>query len=175
MAELQVSPPFPEDTATSSQLYNYMQDVRDWLNALQAAIRPRVVERIQVVIGEYPELPTACQWESVGVCDKYQVFVRMRAYRTYWDSIMRAYECTWDSRVAVRIKFDLAVRVRAFLNDAFVLPEHREVDQRERSDAWRKRVQAWVSETEGGVADGGSVNDAVNKLNLLDDSDFFSE
>ena len=174
MAEDLQSPPYPDDLMTSGGLYEQLCELRVWLNQLQDRLRDRVAPVVREHLMSFPELPTLRHWESVGVCDKYSVLQRLRSCRQAWDMLLRQFECVWDSNDAIRGQYDLAWRVHYFLNDAFTLPEHREVAGRANVEKARTEISKIFDELTNGSKSTPAVSvHPAAKLVFLDDAEFF--
>jgi hypothetical protein len=183
-AEIQ-SPPYPDYFSTSRQLYEYMCDLRRWVNSLADSLRPWLSSAVQATISQLPELPDEQVMESVSVVDKCMTLAGMQQLRADWDELLRHFEGDWDSRMALRGRHDFVLRTCAFLTSSLVLAEHRERAQHAVIDRMRKNAESWVKrvqehlpeelrEEAGGDADIPGSAPAAPDVRLLPDEDFFS-
>jgi len=143
-----VSPPFPTDRVTVPRLLNFLAELREWLYdhrdwANRALNMIPGGEGKEVIPAPLPEIPTPERFFQVALTDILSSYIGMRGIRERWDALVRVYEDDWDCKAAVMQRLQLMSAATFLLTHAFMLPEHREMQQEKmakRLSAARRRV-----------------------------------
>lgn len=151
-----VSPPFPRGSPPAAQLYNTMQELRDWV----LANREAVADAGQVPVPR--ELPELRVFTQLGVVTHFSHIAYLRQLREAWDHLVREYEDAWDCRACLQQRAVLVAGAAHFLNEAFLDNETREARAHtaiKRMQRFGERFQKFVERVMGDAGEDEYMQD----------------
>ena len=174
------SPPFPQSTTNVPKLLECLSELRgwvvyyqDWANLTFHEIGGDAEIQIVPIGNQLPTIPTMQHFTLCGVADMFNTYMLMRRIRESWDKMIRTWENDWENKNAIVWRLRTIRMAVQLLNQAFILPEHREA----KVDAFHKKMTRFSQKVARklGVPDelmgGKDAFDFLNEEGAEDDDD----
>lgn len=138
MSKEVISPPYPGEAATTDNLYRYLRELRDWVNAEREELNNAAGQN---VIPEAKPLASVTVYRALPVSRLFHHLLAMRQFREHWDRLVREYEEEWGSRHCIRRRIVLVHAAVGLVNESCVNQEVREAREAEQMSVFVQALQ----------------------------------